>query len=389
MTLEAAPDNEPWRRAQRVLAVRLDNLGDVLMTTPALAAICQSLHGAHLTLLTSQAGAAVAPCVPELDDVIVFDAPWVQHANADGGDIGQCEQRLIDTLRERRFDAAVIFTVCTQSALPAALLCRLAGIPLRLAHSREDPYGLLSHWVRETDELRTGMRHEVQRQLALVGAVGYAVDDDRLRLRVTAQQRQHAWALLRDAGVAPARAYFVVHPGASAASRRYPAARFGSAADGIAAASGCLPIFTGDASEQPLIDEARRCMSQPSITLAGRVGLPELAALIGDARLLLSNNTGPAHIAAALGTPVTVLYALTNPQHTPWRVATRVLSHDVPCRHCLQSVCPQGHHDCLMKVQTDDVVRAATTLLRLRPHDASVTRMDARQPQFEVQGSTA
>ena len=389
MTCDAAPESEPWRRAQRLLAVRLDNLGGVLMTTPALAAVRQSVRGAQLTLLASSAGAAAAGCMPGVDDVIVFDAPRDQHANAEPDDTRQAEQRLVDTLRERRFDAAVIFTACTQSALPAAHLCRLAGIPLRLTHSRENAYGLLSHWVRETDELRTGMRHEVRRQLALVAAVGYAVDDDRLRLRITPQQRQHARAVLRDAGVPPARAYFVVHPGAGAASRRYPAARFGSAADGIAASSGCLPIFTGDASEQPLIDEARRCMSQPSVTLAGRLAVPELAALIGDARLLLSNNTGPAHIAAALGTPVTVLYALTQPQHTPWRVAARVLNHDVPCRHCFKSVCPQGHHDCLKKVQADDVVRAATALLRPRPHDAAVTRTDAPPLQFETEGSTA
>jgi lipopolysaccharide heptosyltransferase II len=387
--MSLAPDADRWHRVQRVLAVRLDNLGDVLMTTPALAAIRHSVPGAQLTLLTSSAGAAVAACVPEIEDVISFDAPWVQQSNADGGDVGQAEQQLVAALREQRFDAAVIFTVCTQSALPAALLCRLAGVPLRLAHSRENPYGLLSDWVRETDELRTGMRHEVQRQLALVGTVGYAVGDDRLRLRITPQQRRQAHLLLRDAGVPAARSYFIVHPGASAASRRYPAARFGSAADAIAARSGCLPIFTGDASEHALIDEARRCMSQPSVTLAGKVNVPELAALIGDARLLLSNNTGPAHIAAAMGTPVTVLYALTNPQHTPWRVAARVLSHDVPCRHCLKSVCPQGHHDCLMKVETDEVVRAATTLLRARPEDAAVVRTDARQPQFETEGFTA
>jgi len=384
-------DAERWRRVQRVLAVRLDNLGDVLMTTPALAAIRRSTSGAQITLLTSPAGAALAPCLPDLDDVIAFDAPWVKNADGAGGDeIGRAEARLIDTLRAQRFDAALIFTVCTQSALPAALLCRLAGIPLRAAHSRENPYGLLSDWVRETDELGPGMRHEVQRQLALAASVGYTVDDDGLRLRVTAQQRRRARTLLHEAGVPAQRPYFIVHPGASAPSRRYPAARFGSAADSIAARSGCLPVFTGDASEQPLIDEARRCMSQPSITLAGRVGVPELAALIGDARLLLANNTGPAHIAAAVGTPVTVLYALTNPQHTPWRVATRVLNHDVPCRDCLKSVCPQGHHDCLMKVESDDVVRAAIALLRPRPHDGSVIRTDARQLQYatyETQGT--
>jgi lipopolysaccharide heptosyltransferase II len=380
-------DIERWRRARRVLAVRLDNLGDVMMTTPALAAIRQSTRGAQITLLTSSIGAALAPCLPDVDDVIVFDASWVRNAGAAEDELGRAEAQLIDTLRAQRFDAALIFTVCTQSALPAALLCRLAGIPLRAAHSRENPYGLLSDWVREKDALGPDMRHEVQRQLALAASVGYTVDDDRLRLRVTAQQRRHARTLLHEAGVPAQRLYFIVHPGASAPSRRYPAARFGSAADAIAARSHCLPVFTGDASEQPLIDEARRCMSQPSITLAGRAGVPELAALISDARLLLANNTGPAHVAAAVGTPVTVLYALTNPQHTPWRVPARVLSHDVPCRNCLKSVCPQGHHDCLMKVEPDDVVHAAIALLRPRPHDAAVTRTDARQPTYEPQGS--
>ena len=90
-----------------------------------------------------------------------------------------------------------------------------------------------------------------------------------------------------------------------------------------------------------------------------------------------------------MGTPVIVLYALTNPQHTPWRVRAHVLSHDVPCRHCLKSECPQGHHDCLLKVQPDDVVRAASALLRPLPSEAPVVRTGARQPQFETQGSTA
>ncbi|HEX6722990.1 MAG TPA: lipopolysaccharide heptosyltransferase II [Burkholderiaceae bacterium] len=388
MSFDTADIDERWRRARRVLAVRLDNLGDVLMTTPALAALRQSLPIEHLGLLTSSVGAAVAVCVREVDEVIAFDAPWVKRAPSDSVELGRAERQLVDTLRDR-FDAAVIFTVCTQSALPAALLCRMAGIPVRLAHSRENPYGLLTDWVRESDELRDGMRHEVQRQLALVAAVGCAVDDDRLRMHLSVQQRHHARALLREAGVPAARPYFIVHPGASAPSRRYPAVRFGSAADAIAARSHCLPVFTGEASEQPLIDEARRCMSQPSVNLAGRTGVPELAALIGEARLLLSNNTGPAHIAAALGTPVTVLYALTNPQHTPWRARARVLNHAVPCRHCLKSDCPQGHHDCLLKVQPDDVVRAAIALLCPPSNDAPVIRTGARQPQFDRQGSTA
>ena len=368
MSAAAAIDGERaqrWRAVRRVLAVRLDNLGDVLMTTPAMAAIRQSAADAHITLLASPVGGALASSLPMLDDVIAFDAPWVKGIGIREPDgIGHAEQRLVGRLARGRFDAAVIFTVCTQSALPAALLCRLAGIPLRLAHSRENPYDLLTDWVPDPDTVRSGMRHEVARQLALVGSVGWRVRDDRLQMTVTPRQREHVRALLHGAGLTAGQRYLVVHPGASAPSRRYPAARFGRVADEVAARSGCVAVFSGDAAEQAVVDEARRAMTQRSIALAGRLDTGELAALIDGAQLLLANNTGPAHIAAAMGTPVVVLYALTNPQHTPWRVRARVLNHDVPCRHCLKSVCPQGHHDCLLKVSPDDVVDAAMALLR-------------------------
>jgi len=93
------------------------------------------------------------------------------------------------------------------------------------------------------------------------------------------------------------------------------------------------------------------------------LNLAELAALLKRAPLLISNNTGPVHVASAVGTPVVDLYALTNPQHTPWGVPCRVLSHDVPCRNCFKSICPEGHNDCLRKVPPADVVRAALELL--------------------------
>jgi ADP-heptose:LPS heptosyltransferase len=100
------------------------------------------------------------------------------------------------------------------------------------------------------------------------------------------------------------------------------------------------------------------------MNLAGQLGTEELAAVIDAATLLVSNNTGPVHIAAATGTPVVVLYALTNPQHTPWKVPSRVLFHDVPCRNCYRSVCPEGHHNCLRLVTPEEVVSAATDLLK-------------------------
>lgn len=122
-------------------------------------------------------------------------------------------------------------------------------------------------------------------------------------------------------------------------------------------------IFTGDESEQALIDGIREMLPGTSHSFAGELNLGELGALIALAPLLIVNNTGPAHIAAALGTPVVNQYALTNPQHRPWQVASRVLSHDVPCKYCYQSVCPWGHHACLAQVPPEAVYAAVCELL--------------------------
>jgi lipopolysaccharide heptosyltransferase II len=358
-----APPLAAWRQARKVLAVRLDAMGDLLMTTPALAAVKHSLPQASLTVLTSPAGAALQPYLPMVDDWIVHDAPWVKNAQpASALD----DFRLLNTLAERAFDAAVVFTVCTQSPLPAALMCRLAGIPLRTAYCRENPYALLSHWQPEPDTDIARARHEVQRQLDLVAAIGWHTPDPRLRFALREADSDSLAAKLRLAGLAPGARFVVVHPGATATSRRYPADRFGLAADAIARVSGCTIVFTGSAAEQPLVARAQAEMRDTSISLAGALNLGELAALVAQAQLLVSNNSGPVHLAAALGTPVVDLYALTNPQHTPWRVPARVLNHDVPCRNCLKSQCPQGHHDCLLKVPPQAVADAALALLKAR-----------------------
>ncbi|SAL89056.1 glycosyl transferase family protein [Caballeronia arvi] len=120
-------------------------------------------------------------------------------------------------------------------------------------------------------------------------------------------------------------------------------------------------LVTGSPGESSLCREA--CGdSAHAIDLSGALELGELGALIGHARVLLSNNSGPVHLASALGTPVVDLYALTNPQHMPWQTPHRVLYHDVPCRWCYRSVCPEGHHACLVQVGVDEVVSAMLEL---------------------------
>jgi hypothetical protein len=203
--------SESWATARNVLCVRLDNLGDVLMTTPAIRALKQSVPGRRVTLLTSRAGAALAPFLPDVDEVIAHDAPWVSHPAEPPL---EADRDFLRRLAEHRFDSAVIFTVYSQSALPAALFCRLAGIPLRLAHCRENPYRLLTQWVPEPEPQRL-VRHEVRRQLDLVANVGCRTEDERLVFRVANEDRLGAVGKLRGAGVDIERPVLVVHAGGS------------------------------------------------------------------------------------------------------------------------------------------------------------------------------
>jgi lipopolysaccharide heptosyltransferase II len=349
-----------WQRARRILCVRLDALGDVLMCTPAMRALRQAVPGRTLTLLSSPSGAAALPFVPELDDAIAWTAPWTKSARS--GTTAPTTPAPIAMLAARAFDAAVIFTTYTQSALPAALLCQLAGIPLRLAHCHENPYDLLSDWVPDP-EPATLVRHEVQRQLALVQRVGCRNADLGLSFVPRPADFNAARARLTAAGIDPDRPWILLHPGASAASRRYPSGHWARVLRLLAQALQLPLVLTGSAEESELVDGIQFASAVPAISLAGRLALGELGAALRLAAVAVTNNTGPAHMAAAVGTPVVDLYALTNPQHTPWNVRSRVLFHDVPCRFCYKSTCPEGHQACLDGVAPERVVESVRELL--------------------------
>lgn len=350
-----------WDEARNVLCVRLDALGDVLMSGPAMRALAAVRPDRSLTLLSSPAGAAAGALLPWVDEVIVCQAPWVKPTGAPANG-AIAHRQLAAELRRRRFDAAVIFTVYSQSPLPAALACHLADIPLRLAHCRENPYDLLSDWIPEP-EPEDRIRHEVRRQLDLVAAVGATAADDRLELDIPTSARERVAGLLGELGLTPGRRWAAVHPGSSAPSRRYPPEAFASACTRLAGEHGVATVFTGGEPEKDAVDAIRSQLTMKSHSLAGELDVPELAALIAAAPVLVAGNTGPVHMAAAVGTPVVDLYALTNPQHGPWRVPSAVLFHDVPCRWCYKSVCPEGHHRCLRGVPPEAVADAAAALL--------------------------
>ncbi len=349
-----------WNNAKNILCVRLDSAGDVLMTTPALRAVKESKKGRRVTLLTSSTGAGIAKLVPVVDDIIVYDAPWVKNDIVCSN--SKKEYAMVRKLRQCRFDAAVIFCVFSQNPLPAAFLCHLADIPLRLAYCRENPYRILTDWIPDP-EPKKFIRHEVERQMDLVKTIGCKPRDENFCLRIRPHAHRTVRQILHELKIYVRQPSVIIHPGAAALSRRYPPENFAVVADTVIKNLGTNVIFTGTLSELNLVNRIQSLMRMPSYSLAGRLDIEMLCALIAEVNLIITNNTGPAHIAAAVGTKMVDIYALTNPQHTPWKAESRVLSHDVPCKYCYKSVCPEGHHNCLRLISPEKVIQAAAELL--------------------------
>jgi ADP-heptose:LPS heptosyltransferase len=349
-----------WSEVKHVLCIRLDNMGDVVMCTPAMRAL-RAAGARQLTLLTSEAGGRVAPYIPEVDATLTYDPAWVKNASEGN----QADRDIVERLRTLKPDAAVIFTTYSQSPLPAALMCHLAGVPRVLAHCRENPYRIISDWVKET-EPAGGIRHEVQRQLDLVAHVGARCDDTRMSFHVDRADRESLYRKLVARGIHETGGWICVHAGATAPSRRYPADMMMQALIGLRGEGRRVLLLGGH--EDPLLMqavEAGRPMLPGFTDLSGELTLGELGAVMEAAAVMICNNSGPAHLAAALGVPVVDLYALTNPQHTPWQTPARVLNHDVPCKYCYRSVCEQGHHACLTGVAPQRVTAAARELLNV------------------------
>lgn len=352
-----------WRDARRILVVRLDNLGDVLLTTPAIHAIRRAIPEASITLFAGPAGSQVRGLVPDLDDVVVHRAPWMDPDRKLPQD-PEREQAAVATIRQGNYDGAIIFTSYHQSSLPAAYLCYLAGIPLRHAASLDGPGSLLTSRHRPPDDVM----HEVERGLDLVGGLGIPPAEDTLVLQPRDADRRVMRAYVRNLRQG-SRPVVVLHPGCSCPTRTYPPELYARAAAALEVELGARILWTGSAAESGLVVEiqsAARTAGAPDggISLAGHTDLSGLAALIDEADAVVTNNTGPMHVAAAMRTPVAALFALTNPPEEwhPWKTPHRLLNHEVPCRICYRRVCPHGH-ECLRLVTADEIVVAVRDLL--------------------------
>lgn len=340
----------------RVLAVRLDSDGDVLLTGPAVRALATAAQ--RVDLLVSPSGSAAARLLPGVQDVLVLDAPWSGYAPPPV-DVAALHALVAD-IASRGYDEAVVFTSFHQSPLPMALLLRLAGVPRIAATSEDYPGSLLDVRHRRlpggaVDDGGPAGGHEVAAALALVTAAGYAPapdDEGTLEVRRPLPDVDH---------LLPAGPYVVLHPGASVPARA-PDPSHARAMARALLEDGWDVVVTGGPGEQGLAGE----VAPPgAVDLAGRTTLAELAAVLDAAACVVVGNTGPAHLAAAVGTPVVSLFAPVVPPErwAPWRVPHVLLGdQQAACRGSRARTCPVPEHPCLSGIPPRAVLEAVAAL---------------------------
>ncbi|GAA3051540.1 glycosyltransferase family 9 protein [Streptomyces roseofulvus] len=340
----------------RTLVVRLDSLGDVLLAGPAVRAVAAG--SSRTTMLCGPRGAAAARLLPGVDEVLEYEAPWVGF-DAPPVSPADCD-RLVRTLADRRFDRALILVSYHQSPLPVALLLRLAGVDWIGADSEDYPGTLLDLRHR-----RAPGRHEAEAALDLARAAGCALppgDDGGLRVVVPPRPGANGTPPPADALAGPA-PYVVLHPAAAVPARAWSPARAARAVEALHAA-GHRVVVTGSAAEQAT---TALVAGRYGIDLGGvTTGLDDLSGVLARASAVVTGNTGPAHLAAAVRTPVVCLFAPVVPAER-WRPygVPHVLLGDqrAPCALTRARTCPVPGHPCLDAVDDDEVVAAVASLL--------------------------
>lgn len=352
------------QRLPRTLVVRLDSAGDVLLAGPAVRAVAAG--SSYTALLCGPRGVQAGKLLPGVDDVLVYDAPWV---GLEPAPVSRTEtRRLLETLTAGCFDRALVLVSYHQSPLPVALLLKLAGVGWTAADSEDYPGALLDLRHR-----RLPHRHEALAALDLARDSGFVLppgDDGTLRVG-TPPDTTHL------TGSEP---YVVLHPGAAVPARAWSPERAARAAAALAA-GGYRVVVTGGPGERDL---TAKVAGSRGLDLGGATDLRQLAGVLAGARVVVTGNTGPAHLAAAVGTPVVSLFAPVVPAErwAPYGVPHVLLGDQTAaCAGTRARHCPSPGHPCLDGVSDAEVLTAVAALCEGRTaatDDADRTRKTNR-----------
>ncbi|MHB1025474.1 MAG: lipopolysaccharide heptosyltransferase II [Desulfobacteria bacterium] len=335
------------------LLVRATNwLGDAVMTTPALAAVREGFPDARIVLLARPLVAELFHHHPDVDEVMLYERPG-RHEGALG------RLRLAGEVRRRRFDGALLL----QNAFDAALIAFLGRIPERAGYPTDGRRILLTVPVPLTPAILE--RHEVEYYLCLLDGLGIPRPvPAELKLTVTEEERETMATRLASLGIERGAPIVTINPGATygSAKRWYPD-RFAAVAEALSAEWSARIVVVGSTAEAPLAGEIEASTRNPLVNLAGGTTVRELMALLSLSSFLVTNDSGPMHIGAALGVPLVAIFGPTDWRRTsPWSPLAKVVRVEIDCAPCRRRVCDRGH-ECMLGVTPGMVLDAARQLL--------------------------
>ena len=352
---------------QRILLIRPDHLGDALLTLPVLALLRDAFPAAELRALVSPRAAPVFANLPALDAVETTVFPGVGHSPSQGTlTPWRHALRTATQLRHRACSAALVLR---PDHWWGALVAWLAGIPQRVGYDQPDTSPFL------TQALPFRREHALLRNLRLAAALAGQPPDEEVEFRfpLPKSARAAAMALLRDRGLEPSAAFICIHPGTGAPLKHWPEARWAQVADRLGTALDTQLLFSGSAAEVSLVQRIIGQMRQPATSIAGETDILLLAACLERARMVLGPDSGPLHLAAAVGAPTLSLFGPADPvEFGPWGPAARhtALASPIACRPC--RVLDWGAedatwHPCLRDISVEQVVSAALSLHTTAP----------------------
>lgn len=341
-------------KSPRIVIIGVNWLGDTLFMTPAIRALRRRHPGAFLACVVPPRCRELLAGNPHLDLVMTFD-----ERGADRGPAGL--RRFRDALRAQRFDTAFLF----HRSFTRALVTAWAGIPQRIGYATWKRAWVLTTAVPMPPNDTV---HKVTHFLKLLDAVGIPADGMAYDLPVPAADLQYARQLLRAAGCEPGQPVVAMHAGANWELKRWPPARFARLGDDLADQHGARIVLVGSAGDRPMAEGIARRMRHPPAILCGQTTLAQLAALFTQVSAVVSNDSGPLHVASAVGARAVGLFGPTKPELTapPASASLRILFGSVGCPvPCYREWCPVNL--CLREIAPGDVIEALAPWLAARP----------------------
>jgi len=339
---------------QRILIVRTDRLGDVLLSTPVAQALRQKFPQAYISMMVSAYAKDVLDGNPNLDGIITFDK------DVKGLQSWWVTMNFAWRIRMKRFDLVIILHPTTRMHL----LTFLAGIPKRLGYNRKFGF-LLTDRIKHAKQF--GQKHESEYALDLVRYLGISPRDKNLFMPIKQESEEWVGRVFVQAQIKDSDKLLVIHPAASCLSRIWPPERYAQVADKLIQKHGFKVIIVSGAKDAQKAEEVTKHMHSPALNLAGKTSISQLASILKRSQLFISTDSGPMHVASALGVPVITIFGRSQAGLSPQRWGPlgekhKVLHKTVGCTICLAHNC-QKDFACLKSTTVEDVLLAAESIL--------------------------